>query len=236
MAQSLTPLIFLPGMMCDARLFDPQITALSKDREVFVAPITGHDTVQALAAEILQNAPPTFALAGLSMGGIVAMEVIAQAPDRVKKIALLDTNPRAEMPAMAAKRGPQIEAVKAGKLKDVIFNQMMPHYLADATQHPEIVQLCWEMASILGPDVFIRQSCALRDRPDQQNTLKTYLGKSLVLCGRHDALCPIERHDLMHSLLPNSTLEIVENAGHIPTLEQPEITTAALVRWLKDDA
>ena len=89
------------------------------------------------------------------------------------------------------------------------------------------------MASDLGADVFIRQSIALRDRSDQQDTLRNYLGKTLFLCGRHDALCPIERHDLMHSLLPNGTLEIVEDAGHIPTLELPKITTAALSRWLK---
>jgi pimeloyl-ACP methyl ester carboxylesterase len=235
MAQTVTPLIFLPGMMCDARVFGPQIANLGTDRTVLVAPITGYDTVQALAAEILQNAPPTFALAGLSMGGIVAMEVIAQAHDRVEKLALLDTNPRAEMTAVAAKRGPQIEAVKAGNLKDVMHNQLMPHYLADTTQHPEIMTLCWQMASDLGADVFIRQSIALRDRPDQQDTLRNYIGKTLVLCGRHDALCPIERHDLMHALLPNSTLEIVENAGHIPTLEQPEITSAALARWIKED-
>lgn len=221
-------------MMCDERLFGPQIAALSADREVRFAPISDHDTVQALAAEILANAPPNFALAGLSMGGIVAMEVVAQAPDRVEKIALLDTNPRAELPAVASKRGPQIEAVQAGKLKDVMHDQLMPHYLADATQHTEIFKLCWKMASDLGADVFIRQSRALRDRPDQQDTLRSYLGRSLILCGRHDALCPIERHELMRSLLPNSTLEIVENAGHLPTLEQPKITTAALVRWLKD--
>ena len=100
MAKSLTPLVFLPGMMCDERLFGPQIAALSADREVRFAPISDHDTVQALAAEVLANAPPNFALAGLSMGGIVAMEVVAQAPDRVEKIALLDTNPRAELPAV----------------------------------------------------------------------------------------------------------------------------------------
>lgn len=82
MAQSLTPLIFLSGMMSDARLFGPQIEALAADREVIVAPITGHNTVQALAAEVLANAPPTFALAGISMGGIVTMEIIAQAFDR----------------------------------------------------------------------------------------------------------------------------------------------------------
>lgn len=98
------PLVLLPGMMCDARLYGPQIEALSSDYALHVAPIGGHDTVQALANEILAHAPPRFALAGLSMGGIVAMEVLAQAPERVARLALLDTNPRAETPEFGADR------------------------------------------------------------------------------------------------------------------------------------
>lgn len=233
MTNPLTPLILLPGMMCDERLFAPQIKVFSKDREVIVAPITNHETVEGLAAEVLANAPPVFALAGLSMGGIVAMEILAQASDRVDRVALLDTNPLAELPAIAAKRGPQMDAVKAGQLQKVMQDQLMPHYLADSTAHPEILDLCLDMALALGNDVFIRQSLALRQRPDQQDTLKTYQGHALVLCGRHDKLCPVKRHQLMHDLLPNSVFEIVENAGHIPTLEQPEFTTAALTRWLE---
>ena len=88
------------------------------------------------------------------------------------------------------------------------------------------------MALDLGPEVFLNQSIALRDRPDQKETLRAYAGPSLVLCGRHDALCPVERHELMHDLLANAQLTIIEDAGHMPTLEQPEETTAALVRWL----
>lgn len=234
MAQKLNPLVFLPGMMCDARLFGPQIAALGKDREVYVAPISNHNTVAALAAEVLKNAPPSFALAGLSMGGIVAMEVIAQAQGRVERLALMDTNARAETPAVAAMRGPQMEAVKAGNLQDIMRNQMMPKYLKDSTQNPELLELCWDMAKDLGAEVFLRQSEALRDRPDQQETLRGYTGKALLLCGKHDVLCPLERHELMHTLLPNSRLEIIENAGHLPTLEQPQLTTAALTRWLED--
>lgn len=233
MTKPLTPLIFLSGMMCDARIFAPQIAALAGDRVITTPTITAHASVQELAAEILANAPPEFALAGLSMGGIVAMEVVAQAPDRVDRLALLDTNPRAETPEVAARRAPQIEAVKSGQLQDVMRKQMMPFYLADASAHPEIINLCWDMAEALGTDVFARQSLALRDRPDQQETLRNYHGKSLVLCGEHDRLCPLERHQLMHDLLPDSTLEIIPNTGHLPTLEQPTPTTAALARWLE---
>lgn len=230
----MTPLVLLSGMMCDARLFAPQIAMLGQRRAIHVAPMTNHETVADMAAEILANAPPIFALAGVSMGGIVAMEVVAQAPDRVERIALMDTNPKAERPEVAARRKPQMEAVKAGQLQEIMRDEMKPNYLVESPRKPEILELCMEMAIANGPDVFLRQSIALRDRPDQQNTLRAYGGPALVLCGRHDALCPVSHHELMYDLLANSYLKIIENAGHLPTLEQPEITTAALARWLED--
>ena len=230
----MTPLVLLPGMMCDERLFAPQISELSKQREVHFAQISGHETISELAADVLHNAPPVFALAGLSMGGIVAMEVLSQASDRVERIALLDTNPLAELSHVAKGRGPQIDAVKNGHLKEKIRDEMKPNYLFDGVKKTEILKLCMDMALDIGPDAFIRQSTALRDRVDQKNTLRTYKRPALVLCGKHDILCPLEHHELMHNLLENSKLEIIEDAGHLPTLEQPKITTTALVSWLED--
>ncbi|WP_420398490.1 alpha/beta fold hydrolase, partial [Marinovum algicola] len=116
----MTPLVLIPGMMCDARLFAPQIAAFSGNRGLHLAPIAAQDSVPALAAQILASAPPRFALAGLSMGGIVAMEVLRQAPDRVDRIALMDTNPRAENDAVKARRRPQLEAVAQGRLAQVM--------------------------------------------------------------------------------------------------------------------
>ena len=229
----MTPLVLLPGMMCDERLFAPQISELSKQREVHFAQISGHETITELATEVLNNAPPVFALAGLSMGGIVAMEVLSQASDRVERIALLDTNPLAELSDVAKRRGPQIDAVRNGQLKEIIRDEMKPNYLFDGDKKTKILKLCMDMALDIGPDAFIRQSIALRDRIDQKNTLRTYKRPALVLCGRHDVLCPLERHELMHNLLENSKLEIIEDAGHLPTLEQPKITTMALISWLE---
>ena len=230
----MTPLVLLPGMMCDERLFAPQISELSKQREVHFAQISGHETISELAANVLNNAPPVFALAGLSMGGIVAMEVLSQAADRVERLALLDTNPLAELSDVAKRRGPQIDAVKNGQLKEIIRDEMKPNYLFDGVKKTETLKLCMDMALDIGPDAFIRQSIALRDRVDQKNTLRKYKRPALVLCGRHDVLCPLERHELMHTLLENSKLEIIEDAGHLPTLEQPKITTTALASWLED--
>lgn len=230
----MTPLVLLPGMMCDERLFASQINELSKLREVHFAKITDHETISELASDVLNNAPPVFALAGLSMGGIVAMEIVSQAPERVERLALLDTNPLAELPDVLKRRGPQIDAIKNGQLKEIIRDEMKPNYLFDGVRKTEILKLCMDMALDIGPDAFIRQSIALRDRVDQKNTLGSYKRPALVLCGRHDVLCPLERHELMHTLLENSKLEIIEDAGHLPTLEQPKITTMALASWLED--
>ncbi|WP_375255704.1 alpha/beta fold hydrolase [Yoonia sp.] len=226
------PLVLLPGMMCDARLFGPQIDAFSHERGVMVAPQNDHDTVQALATDVLAHAPPKFALAGLSMGGIVAMEVFRQAPDRVTRLALLDTNPKAEAPAVAANREPQIAKVRDGQLRAVMRDEMKPNYLTDGPNKGRILDLCMAMAETLGPDVFVRQSRALQTRPDQQQTLRAVKVPTLILCGEDDSLCPLHRHELMHVLIPHSTLTVIRNAGHLPTLEQPDTTNEALAKWL----
>ena len=127
----MTPLVLLPGMMCDERLFAPQISELSKQREVHFVQISDYETISELAADVLNNAPPVFALAGLSMGGIVAMEIVSQAPERVERLALLDTNPLAELPDVLKRRGPQIDAIKNGQLKEIIRDEMKPNYLFD---------------------------------------------------------------------------------------------------------
>lgn len=226
------PLVLVPGMMCDGRLFGPQIAPLGAGRSICLASITGHDSTAALAAEVLSHAPPRFALAGLSMGGIVAMEIVAQAPERVERIALLDTNPRSELPEVRERRLPQMEMAANGAMLDVLRDQMIPNYLA--APDPGLTRLCVDMAENLGAQVFLRQSLALRDRPDRQDVLRQLRMPALVLCGRHDRLCPIERHELMHDLIPGSRLTIIEDAGHLPTLEKPEETNAALVRWLEE--
>ena len=228
------PLVLIPGMMCDARLFAPQIAALSGQRAIMCAPISRRSSVGELAADILADAPPRFALGGLSMGGIVAMEILRQAPARVDRIALMDTNPLAENDKVKAARLPQMQSVRDGNLRAIMRDEMKPNYLTDGPKRGEILDLCLAMAMGLGPHVFLNQSRALMDRPDQSETLRSADIPALVLCGRDDTLCPIHRHELMADLIPNARLEIIEGAGHLPTLEQPDTTNTALVRWLED--
>lgn len=224
------PLVLLPGMMCDARMWGGIDRAL--DVPVIHHLPTGAATMAALAAGFLADAPPRFALAGLSMGGILAMEILRQAPDRVARLALLDTNPRAETAEVQARRAPQIDRALAGDLEGVMRDDMKPNYLAPGPRKAEILDLCMDMALALGPQVFAQQSRALRDRPDQQATLAAFTGPALVLMGADDRLCPLDRHQLMHRLMPQSQLQIIPGAAHLPPLEQPDATLRALRGWL----
>jgi len=219
-------------MMCDARLYGPQIAALSGKTTLHLPPISEFSTVENLAESVLANAPPRFSLAGLSMGGIVAMEIVRLAPSRVERLALLDTNPRAELDTVKRGREPQIERVRSGGLMAVMRDELKPNYLADGPKRNEVLDMCMKMALSLGPDVFERQSRALQNRYDQQETLSMVQVPTLILMGREDRLCPFDRHQLMHDLIGNSVLQIVDGAGHLPTLEQPEAVTRAMEEWL----
>ncbi|MGC1494391.1 MAG: alpha/beta fold hydrolase [Sulfitobacter sp.] len=227
------PLVFLPGMMCDARLFGPQIAEMSADTAVMVAPITQGERIEEIASGLLDQLPKRFALAGLSMGGIVAMEILRRAPDRITRIALMDTNPLAETPVIAANREPQIVKVRSGRMLEVMRDEMKPNYLAPGPHRSDVLDLVMDMAEALGPEVFIRQSRALQRRRDQQGTLRRCRVPTLVLCGAHDELCPVKRHTFMAELIPFAELVVLDHAGHLPTLEQPGETTAALRNWMR---
>ena len=224
------PVVFVPGMMCDARLFFPQVAHLHR-YFTMVSPINTSNTIEALAANILKNTPKNFALVGLSMGGIVAMEMLRQESHRISKLALFDTNPLAEKDEVKQNRNLQIQKVKNGKLEEVLRDEMKPNYLANPKK--EILKLCMQMALNLGAEVFIKQSHALQNRIDQRKTLAQYKGQTLILQGEHDQLCPDDRHQLMHALITNSHYLKVPKAGHLPTLENPEFVNQAIVNWLQ---
>ncbi len=217
-------------MMCDARMWGQIPDALALRDVVHALPVQG-ETMPAIAAAILAEAPPRFALAGLSLGGIVAMEILHQAPQRVERLALMDTNALAETPEVRARRQGQIDRAMAGDLDVVIRDEMKPNYLFDPSDTVTL-DLCMAMARALGPEVFRRQSLALRDRTDRTATLAAFAGPALVLMGEADRPCPRDRHDLMHRLMPQSRLVIIPGAGHLPTLERPDLTLAALKDWL----
>ena len=226
------PLVFIPGMMCDSRLFQPQISEFSKQYLVCITPVSYSDSIEKISFEILRQLPQKFTLIGLSMGGILAMEIIKKVPERVMKIVLMDTNFKQETEEIKSRRFPQIKLVNEGLLVDVMCKQIQNNYLRTDRKNKKVFDLCLSMANDLGKEVFINQSKALATRKDYTPTLKNIKVPSLIICGEYDRLCPIKVHREMESLIDNSTLEIIPDAAHLPTLEQPAYLNKILTKWL----
>lgn len=227
------PLLFLPGHMCDARVFAPQVASLSYRMPIHLGSIAAGRSIFEIACSVLESASSRFALAGLSMGGIVAMEIVRLAPGRVTRLALLDTNHRPETAKAAKERRERIERAKAGGFVEVIRDEMKPAYLAGGPNRETALETVMEMAVALGPEIFVMQSEAIISRPDQTATLPKIDVPTLVLCGEEDRLCPVSRHVEIAGAIPGARLAVIEGAGHLPTLEQPKRTTEALLDWLE---
>ena len=218
--------------MCDSRLFQPQINEFSKQYVVCVTPASCSNSIENISFEILRYLPTKFVLIGLSMGGILAMEIIKKVPERVMKIVLMDTNYKSETSEIKSRRLPQIQLVNEGLLEEVMCQQIKNNYLRKDKQNQEIFDLCLSMANGLGKEIYINQSKALATRKDYKSTLKNIKIPSLIICGEYDRLCPIKVHMEMESLIENSTLEIIPDAAHLPTLEQPAYLNKILCKWL----
>jgi pimeloyl-ACP methyl ester carboxylesterase len=224
--------LLLPGMMCDARMWLHQVEAMRVP--AYHADMTKADNFSDMALQVLDSAPQKFALAGLSMGGILALEICRQAPERITHLALLDTNPHAEQADRKSLRLKQIERVSSGRLRELAVEELKPLYLAKAHRNDEhLLDTILRMALDLGPDVFRAQSIALRDRIDSVPTLSNIDCPTLVLCGAEDTLCPVEYHELMAKQIPNARLSVIDQCGHLSTLEQPEIVSQLLVELFK---
>ena len=189
---NLDPLVVLPDMMCDARLFAPQIDGLSHDRAVMVGPVHLGERVEERASMILDMAPRRFALCGHGFGGTVALEILRRAPTRVSRLCLIATNPMGETPVRAAEREPQIIAARTGRLEQVIREELIPELLAETPFKAHIFDMMVDMALSLGPDVFVRQSRALQKRRDYQRSLALIKCPCLVLCGAEDLITPLQ--------------------------------------------
>ena len=226
------PLVLIPGLMCDARVFWPQIVALSRDRAVMVAPVCGAERIADAAAALIGQLPARFSLAGQGLGGMVAMEVLHRAPERVARLCLMDTDPQAETPQMAARREPWIVRARAGRLDEVMQEVLPAAHLAPGARRIEVLNRLHAMARDLGPGVFERQCRALQRRGDHQGTLRRCKVPALVLCGEHDVTNPVKRHEFMARLIPDARLQVIPGAGAVPTLENPARVSAALAEWL----
>jgi pimeloyl-ACP methyl ester carboxylesterase len=230
---SIEPLILIPPILCDARAFGPQIDTFSSEYPVMIAPTSVGERMEEIASNILSWAPAKFAIAGMSMGGAVALEMLRRAPDRITRIALISASAQGETPQAASAREPLIVAARSGRFGDVIHKEMNPNWLAEGPDRVAITNLISDMGHALGAEGYVRQARAMQRRKDQQSTLRMVKQPTLVMCGAEDILLPPRRHEFLAELVPYAKLEIVPGAGHLPTLEQPEISNHILRTWMR---
>jgi pimeloyl-ACP methyl ester carboxylesterase len=226
------PLILLPGLLCDAALWSHQTRHLAEVADVTVADLTGRDGVSALAADVLAAAPGTFALAGLSMGGYVALEIVRQAPERVAKLALLDTNARADTDEQRRRRRGLMALADRGEFRGVTPRLLPVLIHPDRLEEADLTGEVMAMAERVGRDAFLRQQKLIMDRPDSRPMLPSISCPTLVLCGRQDAISTLEMHAEMAGAIPGARLAVVEECGHLASLERPHATTALMRDWL----
>lgn len=227
-----TPLVLIPGLLCDAALWRHQVESLAPIAEPIVADVTRDESMAAMACSVLNAAPKRFALAGLSMGGYVAQEILRQAAGRVLRLALLDTSARADTAEQSARRRGLIELAQKGDFKGVT-SRLLPLLLhPDRLADEELTAAVTAMAERVGKDAFLRQQRAIMGRSDGRPSLAAIACPTLVLCGRQDALTPVPLHEEIAARIPGAQLEIIENCGHLSTLERSREVTAALQRWL----
>jgi pimeloyl-ACP methyl ester carboxylesterase len=227
-------LLLLPGLLNGASLFEHQADALANLIGITVADLTGSDSVAALAADALAQAPEgPFVLAGMSMGGYVAFEIMRQAPQRVRALALLSTSARPDTPDATAGREQLIELAETD-FPAVIEKLLarMAHPLHANT--PEVGGMFQSMATGLGREVFVRQQRAIIGRADSRPALASIKCPTLLLCGREDLVTPLDVHEELAAGIAGARLEIIEECGHLLPLEQPEKVTGILRDWLSE--
>jgi pimeloyl-ACP methyl ester carboxylesterase len=224
--------VLIPGLLCTPRLYADQVPALWRLGSVTVASHTRDDSMSGIARRILSDAPPKFALIGLSMGGYVAFEVQRQAPDRIEKLALLDTTARPDAPEQTEQRKRQIEMARTGRFEG-IAQLLFPRFVSAARQGDRALQaIVRAMAEDTGPEAFVRQQTAIMNRADSRSGLASIRCPTLVLVGADDSLTPPERAAEMAAAIPGARRVVVPSCGHLSTLEQPQAVTEALVAFL----
>jgi pimeloyl-ACP methyl ester carboxylesterase len=225
-------LVLIPGLACTDRLFEAQIAAFSGDRSVMVADHTRDDSIPAIAARLLGDAPERFSLAGLSMGGYIAMEVMRQSPERVERLALLDTSARPDTPEASQDRERLIALAQAGRFED-IHSRLWPRLVhPDRQEDRALHDIVFGMMRETGAEAYSRQQRAIMARPDSRPLLPGIEIPTLVLVGEGDAITPPAIAREMAEMIEWASLVVVPGAGHLSTLDQPELVTEAMRLWL----
>lgn len=226
-------LALLPGLLCDARLWSHQAKHLADLADPWVADFTTQDSIAAMADSVLAAMPGRFALAGLSMGGYVALEIMRRAPGRVSRLCLADTSARPDTDAQAKRRRVLMAVAGKGTFKGVT-RRLLPYLIhPDRVGEDDLAGTVMAMAEAVGRDAYGRQQQAILARADSRPILASIACPTLVICGRQDAVTPPDRSEEIAAAIPGARLAIIEDCGHLAALERPQAVTALMRLWLE---
>jgi pimeloyl-ACP methyl ester carboxylesterase len=226
------PLVLVPGLICSARLFAPQIASLWPHGPVIIAQHRRDSDITALAARILAEAPSHFALAGLSLGGYAAFAMLRLAPERIARLALLNTSARADTPEQTASREKFISMAESGRFAEVVETLTLRYLHRNRHKDEALKTLVREMAADTGVEAFVRQEQAIMSRPDSRSLLSHIRCPTLVLVGDGDELTTPELSKEIAGGISGSRLAIIPDCGHLSTIERPDAVNGALIEWL----
>jgi len=232
-----TPAVFLHGLLTTEAVWSPVLERLEGQIDPWVADLTADDSIAAMAARVLADAPfERFALAGHSMGGYVALEIMRGAPERIECLALLDTQARPDTPDAIERRKALIELARQGRIDDVAERLVPVVFDSVEVVDAALVKIHRDMVRAVGAEAFLRQQRAIMGRVDSRPTLAAIHCPTLVLCGAHDLLTPPDRHEEMARAIAGAKLVVVPAAGHLSLLERPYEVAYALSLWLQASA
>lgn len=233
MTAAALPVVLVPGLLCSPLFYAEQIGELWRRGPVTVANHYRDDSMGGIAARILETAPARFALAGHSMGGYIAFEIMRQAPGRVAKLALLDTGAPADTPEQTARRHRLIALAQQGKLAEV-HEHLWPLWVHESFKtNSQMKEIARQMAAQVGAEAFLRQQQAIMHRPDSRPGLAAIRCPTLVLVGDSDQLTPPARSEEIAAAITGARMVVLKDCGHMCAMERPEETTRALLAWLE---
>lgn len=226
------PLLLLPGTLCDEQLWESQVAGLADIADVSVGNLTNENSIEGLAQAVLAKAPSKFSLAGLSLGGIVALEIMRVAPERVNKLALLSSNPFPPKPEQQEMWDTFIEMTENDQFIEVTKDYLLPVLVHDKNRSEQMNNTIIEMAENIGSKAYINQLKAVMNRADQTSILSTISCPTIVMVGEKDIVCPVKMTEYMADTIPSAKMVVIKNAGHLVTMEKPVEVTKSMRDWL----
>ncbi|PKI21262.1 alpha/beta hydrolase [Staphylococcus succinus] len=227
-------IIFLPGTLCNKRLWERQIDFFESEYNIIIGKLNNYNSIEKMAEAILSKAPEKFFLVGLSLGGIVSLEIARIAPQRVVKLVLMDTTPNPPTSKQIDSWRVFRKMCESKQFDDITKKHLLPQMLSNKNDNEKLENIVIQMSKEVGMKSYLKQLDALENRKNYRNFLNGILVNTLILVGEEDKICPVYISEYLDNQLPNSSLNLISNSGHLPPLENPDMTNKKINCFIKN--